>query len=426
MHQKASRLFNGAILTEIQRVRIDKLVYGGDGLGRLPDGRAVFVSFTLPGEVVELQTVQEGKKFARGKLISILESSPARIQPRCRHFGTCGGCHYQHIAYDAQLQAKLSIMEDQLRRLGGFLTPPISGITASPDPWNYRNQMQFHPAPEGGLGFMDIESKSVVPIQECHLPTEGLNALWPQIDLGAETGLTRITLREDSFGELMLLLEGGDELGPELSLDLPISVCYLKPDGSSLTLAGQDQLTYQVFGRQLSLSPESFFQVNLGVAEKLVEYVLARLPQAPALNTLELYAGAGLFSLFLAEHCRELIAIETSPSACYDFANNLYDYDNVRLYEGPVEEVLPALIDDLPSLDLVLLDPPRAGLHPKARESLEKLASEHIIYVSCDPSTLARDLKHLCAAGYKLEDLHLFDMFPQTYHMETVAILQRE
>ena len=425
MHQKASRLFNGAILTEIQRVRIEKLVYGGDGLGRLPDSRAVFVPFTLPGEVVELQIVQEGKKFARGKLISVLESSPARIQPRCRHFGTCGGCHYQHIAYDAQLQVKFSILEDQLRRLGGFLTPSISGITASPDPWNYRNQMQFHPAPEGGLGFMDIESKSVVPIQECHLPTEGLNALWPQIDLGAETGLSRITLREDSFGELMLVLEGGDELGPELSLDLPVSVCYLKPDGSCLTLAGQDQLTYQVLGRQLSLSPESFFQVNLGVAEKLVEYVLARLPQAPALNTLELYAGAGLFSLFLAERSHELIAIESSPSACYDFANNLDAYDNVRLYEGPVEEVLPALIDDLPSLDLVLLDPPRAGLHPKARESLEKLASEHIIYISCEPSTLARDLKHLCEAGYQLTDVHLFDMFPQTYHLETVAILQR-
>jgi len=425
VHQKASRLFNGAILTEIHRVRIEKLVYGGDGLGRLPDSRAVFVPFTLPGEVVELQIVQEGKKFARGKLISVLESSPARIQQRCRHFGTCGGCHYQHIAYDAQLQVKFCILEDQLKRLGGFLAPPISGITASPDPWNYRNQMQFHPAPEGGLGFMDIEGKSVVPIQECHLPTEGINALWPQIDLGSETGLTRITLREDSFGELMLVLEGIDELGPELILDLPVSVCYLKPDGSSLTLAGQDQLTYQVLGRQLSLSPESFFQVNLGVAEKLVEYVLARLPHTPALNTLELYVGAGLFSLFLAERSHELIAIESSPSACYDFANNLDAYDNVRLYEGPVEEVLPALIDELPSLDLVLLDPPRAGLHPKARESLEKLNSRQIIYVSCDPSTLGRDLKHLCEAGYQLTDVHLFDMFPQTYHMETVAILQR-
>ena len=412
-------------MAEKVRIRIDKLVYGGDGIGRLPDGRAVFVPFTLPGEVVELQIVQDGKKFARGSLINLLEAAPERIQPRCKHFGTCGGCHYQHIPYDAQLQAKLAILQDQMDRLGGFSALPISGITSSPSPWNYRNQVQFHPAPEGGLGFMGIEGKSVVPIQECHLPTEGINALWPQIDLGSETGLTRITLREDSFGELMLVLEGIDELGPELILDLPVSVCYLKPDGSSLTLAGQDQLTYQVLGRQLSLSPESFFQVNLGVAEKLVEYVLARLPQAHALNTLELYAGAGLFSLFLAERSYELIAIESSPSACYDFANNLDAYDNVRLYEGPVEEVLPALIDNLPSLDLVLLDPPRAGLHPKARESLEKLNSRQIIYVSCDPSTLARDLKHLCEAGYQLTDVHLFDMFPQTYHMETVAILQR-
>ena len=412
-------------MAEKVRIQIDKLVYGGDGIGRLPDGRAVFVPFTLPREVVELQIVQEGKKFARGRLINLLEAAPERIQPRCKHFGTCGGCHYQHIPYDAQLQAKLAILQDQMDRLGGFSALPISGITSSPSPWNYRNQVQFHPAPEGGLGFIDIEGKSVVPIQECHLPTEGINALWPQIDLGAEVGLTRITLREDSFGELMLVLEGNDEFGPELCLDLPISVCYLKLDGSSLTLAGQDQLTYQILGRQLSLSPESFFQVNLKVAEKMVEHVLAHLPQKPALNTLELYAGAGLFSLFLAEHSRELIAIESSPSACFDFANNLDSYDNVRLYEGPVEQVLPALMDELPSLDLVLLDPPRAGLHPRARESLEKLSSEHIVYISCDPSTLARDLKRLCAAGYKLEDLHLFDMFPQTYHLETMAILQR-
>lgn len=425
MYWKASRLFNGVILAEKVRTRIDKLVYGGDGIGRLPDGRAVFVPFTLPGEVVELQIVQEGKKFARGRLINLLEASPERIQPRCKHFGTCGGCHYQHISYDAQLQAKLAILQDQMDRLGGFSALPSGGITSSPSPWNYRNQMQFHPAPEGGLGFMDIDGKSIVPIQECHLPKEGINALWQQIDLGAESGLTRITLREDSFGELMLVLEGNDELGPELSLDLPISVCYLKPDGSSLTLAGQDQLNYQILGRQVSISPESFFQVNLRVAERLVEYVLDHLPQTIAFNTLELYAGAGLFSLFLAEHSRELIAIESSPSACYDFANNLDSYDNVRLYEGPVEQVLPALKSELPPLDLVLLDPPRAGLHPKARESLEKLSPEHIVYISCDPSTLARDLKHLCAAGYKLEDLHLFDMFPQTYHLETTAILQR-
>jgi 23S rRNA (uracil1939-C5)-methyltransferase len=426
VHRKASRLFIGEILTENIRVRIEKLVYGGDGIGRLPDGRAVFVPFVLPGEVVEVELRQQERHFARGFVTNLLEPSPERIQPRCQHFGTCGGCHYQHISYPAQQKFKLAILQDQMQRLGGFSTLPMSGITVGSDPWNYRNQMQFHPTPQGSLGFMDQEGKTIVPIQECHLPTEGINALWQQIDLEPESGLTRITLREDSFGELMLVLEGSDALGPELSLDLPVSVCYLKPDGRSLTLAGQDQLDYQILGRQVSISPESFFQVNLEVAEKMVEHVLAHLPQKPALNTLELYAGAGLFSLFLAEHSRELIAIENSPSACYDFANNLDAYDNVRLYEGPVEHVLPALESELPPLDLVLLDPPRAGLHPKARQSLEKLRSREIIYVSCDPSTLARDLKHLCTAGYKLVDLHLFDMFPQTYHMETVAILQRE
>jgi len=139
------------------------------------------------------------------------------------------------MAYEAQLQTKLAILQDQLERLGGFNAPPISGITASPEPWNYRNQLQFHPTSAGSLGFMDLEGSTVVPIQECFLPTEGISALWPQIDLGAESGITRLTLREDSLGELMLVLEGSDERGPELSLDLPVSVCYRKPDGSSLT-----------------------------------------------------------------------------------------------------------------------------------------------------------------------------------------------
>jgi len=149
------------------------------------------------------------------------------------------------------------------------------------------------------------------------------------------------------------------------------------------------------------------------------------LPQVQNLNTLELYSGAGLFSTFLAERSHQLIAIESSPSACYDFANNLDPYENVSLYEGLVEEVLPALAQQLPALDLVLLDPPRAGLHPKACQALEKLQSQQILYISCDPSTLARDLKHLCAAGYTLLDVHLFDMFPQTYHIETISLLAK-
>lgn len=412
-------------MAETYVVQIEKLVYGGEGLGRLPDGRAVFVPFVLPGEKVAVELLKQEQHFARGHAVQIVQPSPERIQPLCPHFGACGGCHYQHLEYSTQLQVKQDILYDQLLRLGGINNPPISGITPSSEAWNYRNLVQFHPTSLGRLGFMDTEGTHTVPIQECHLPMEDINALWPQIDLSPETGLTRVTLREDSFGEIIVFLEGEDETGPELSLDLPVSVCYQRANGSSLTLAGQDHLIYQILGKQLAISPETFFQVNLSVAEKMVAYVLAKLPQVQNLNTLELYSGAGLFSTFLAERSHQLIAIESSPSACYDFANNLDPYENVSLYEGLVEEVLPALAQKLPALDLVLLDPPRAGLHPKARQALEKLQSQQILYISCDPSTLARDLKHLCAAGYTLIDVHLFDMFPQTYHIETVSLLAK-
>ncbi|MFZ3070003.1 MAG: class I SAM-dependent RNA methyltransferase [Anaerolineaceae bacterium] len=405
--------------------QIEKLVYGGDGLGRLPDGRTVFVPFVLPGEQVLIHITEEKNRFVRGQALEILSSSPLRIAPRCPHFGVCGGCHYQQMEYEQQVSSKLAILQDQLERIGGIANAPLTGITACSSHWNYRNQMQFHPNPQGKLGFMDISGGQIVEIQECHLPLPGVSALWPQIELGPDAGLTRLTLREDSFGEQMLLLEGKEENGPEVEFDLPVSACYLNPDGSTVNLAGQDALTYSVLDRQLTVSPESFFQVNLEIAQEMIKFVLEHLPSSADLKIMELYSGVGLFSVFLAERASQLTAIESSPSACYDFATNLDAFDHVSLYEGAVEQVLPALVGQIEQPDLVFLDPPRAGLHPKARETLAKLESPHIIYVSCDPSTLARDLKNLCAAGYDLVDVHGFDMFPQTYHVETIVVIRR-
>jgi 23S rRNA (uracil1939-C5)-methyltransferase len=272
---------------------------------------------------------------------------------------------------------------------------------------------------------MDHTGKQVLPISECFLPQLELEALRLQLDLSPDAGLTRAALRQDSLGEQFILLEGVDELPPEMSLDLPASVCYRRPDGRVLTLAGHDQLVYEVLGKQLIISPESFFQVNLNAAGEMLSHVLALLPARGDLRILELYSGAGFFSVFLAEKCRELIAVESAPSACYDFANNLDAYDHISLYEGAVEHVLPALASELKGIDLVLLDPPRAGLLAPARKALQELNPKQIIYASCDPSTLARDLKHLIAAGYMLHDVRAFDMFPQTYHIEAVAMLSR-
>lgn len=413
-------------MAEELTVQVEKLVYGGEGLARLPDGRAVFVPFVLPGEQVKVRVVEDKNRYLRVLPVEIQIPSPQRINPRCPHFGVCGGCHYQQMEYEQQVSSKLAILQDQLERIGSIANAPLTGITACSSPWNYRNQLQFHPSPQGKLGFKDVSGRQFLEIQECHLPLPGINTLWPQIDLGPGAGITRLTVREDSYGEEMLLLEGEEENGPEMEIDLPVSACYLNLDGSTINMAGQDSLNYTILGRDLTVSPESFFQVNLEVAEKMAEYVLSHLPQPKGMKILELYSGVGLFSVFLAERANQLTAVESSPSACFDFAANLDAFDNVSLYEGAVEQVLPALLGELEQTDLVLLDPPRAGLHPKAREALIKLAAPHLIYISCDPSTLARDLKALCKAGYQLEDVHAFDMFPQTYHVETVVLMSRK
>ncbi len=412
-------------MTDTFDVTIEKLVFGGEGMGRLPDGRAVFVPFVLSGEVVRLRLVEEKPHFARALPTEILEPSSERIEPRCPHFGKCGGCHYQHMPYEKQLEVKLAVLKDQLVRIGGIQNSPVTGITPSGATWNYRNHVQFHVCEDGRLGYKDITGSEVLPIRECHLPQAEINTTWSQIELEPGSGIQRLSLRQDSFDEVMLLLEGTEELAPEMSLDLPVSACYLAQNGSTVTLAGDDALTFQVKDKVLRVSPESFFQVNTAQTEKMVDFVCAHLPQNRQLEILELYSGVGLFSSFLAPHASHLTAVESALSSCYDFAINMDSFNNVSLYEGAVEQVLSALIGQLEQPDLVLLDPPRAGLHPKAREALLKLGSPQIIYISCDPSTLARDLKSLCAAGYKLVDVHAFDMFPQTYHVECVVLMSR-
>ncbi len=407
------------------QVRIEKLVYGGDGLARLPDGRTVFVPYVLPGELAQINFTESNERYIRASLVNILEPSPDRIHPLCPHFGVCGGCHYQHMAPSMQQKEKLNILRDQLQRIGKINSPPILGIVSGENAWNYRDQLQFHPTPNGRLGFMDLSGSRPVEISTCLLEMQGIADTWPMVDLAPEPGLRRVTFREDSDGEVMLVLEGEDEDPPEMEIQLPISAAYLDGGGRSVNLAGEDRLRYTVAGRELWVSPESFFQVNLEIAERMVQELSARLELTPNTEVLELYSGVGLFSQILAERAGNLVAIETSPSACFDFAENLDSFENVSLYEGAVEDVLPALVGSLPRPELVLLDPPRAGLHPRARQALLALKPVRIAYISCDPSTLARDLKEFIAAGYELDSVQAFDMFPQTYHVETISILKK-
>jgi len=405
-----------------ETVTLEKFSYGGESFGRLPDKRAVFVLFTLPGEQVRIQIVDDKKGYARGSLLEVLEASPDRIAPRCPHFTFCGGCHYQHIPYQAQLEAKTEILRDQLLRIGNMDDPPIHPMVPSPTPWNYRNNMQFHLTPDGVLGFQAPRSHEIIPIQECHLPDAVINEIWPRLDMEPIPGLERLSLRVGVNEDLLLVLESSDPVPVELSVDLPISVVHSGP-GGSLVLAGDDHIYIQVADRDFQVSAGSFFQVNTPVAVLMVQHVLENLKVTEEATVVDAYCGVGLFSAFMAPLVGQVIGIESSPSACDDFVDNLDEFDNVTLYEAPVGDILP-ILEIQP--ELVILDPPRAGLDRSAMDGLLNLMPEIITYISCDPATLSRDARRLNQGGYRMTQIIPFDLFPQTYHIESISFWQHK
>ena len=398
------------------------LVYGGDALGRLPDGRAVFVPFVLPGEKVRLRVVEEKRGHVRAEPVEILEPSSRRIVPRCPHFGQCGGCHYQHMPYELQLSAKTDILRDQLQRLGGLQDIPLHPAIPSPEPFNYRNHIQFHLDPQGKLGFQAARSSHVIPITECHLPELPLNEVWPQLDIEPLPGLERIGLRLGAGEEIQLILESRDPELFEFSVEeLPLSAVHLSPAGA-VVLAGSQDLTMEILGRPFQVSAGAFFQVNTRMAEAMVRHILEILPLDPSMTLLDLYCGVGLFSAFLAPKVRRLVGIEVSPDACRDYAENLDVFDNVELYEAPAADVLRQ-VDFHP--DAILVDPPRSGLDHPTLDALLTQQARMLAYVSCDPATLARDARRLTSAGYRLLQVTPFDLFPQTYHIESISLWEK-
>jgi 23S rRNA (uracil1939-C5)-methyltransferase len=405
-------------------IKPDSLVYGGEAFGRLPDERAVFVPFVIPNEEVEVRLVEEKRGFARAELINVLDKSQIRIKPRCIHFMKCGGCHYQHMPYEYQLDSKRMIVKEQLERLGQVSNPTVSPTVCSTNPFNYRNYVQFHLSPDGLLGFHKMRSNEILLIEECHLPQELLNTIWQKLEVETIPGLERISFRIGYDEEIQLILESSDQQIPSISIEeLPISAVHLCPAGR-IVLAGSLSITFQVADRFFQVSADSFFQVNTDVANKMVDYLLKTIPKYHTLNQssilLDAYCGVGLFSAFFAPVVGRLISVESSPSACDDFEINLEEFDNVELYQAPVEQVLPHL-DFQP--DILFVDPPRKGLSHQVIDEIIKLQPPLLVYISCDPATLSRDTKRLTRGGYRLDSITPFDMFPQTYHIESISFL---
>lgn len=404
------------------------MAHGGAAIGR-HNGRTIFVPYAIPGEKITARIVQDRGRFAYAEGVTLLEPSPYRTTPRCPHFGPgrCGGCHFQHIEYTAQLALKQRIVAEQLARIGGVEDAPVQPTIPSPAPWGYRTHATFHITEEGKPAFVGTDERSLIPIEECHIIRPELQELLeimefePPESEGERIERVRIQVGSDPNDRLIAISTEDDTL-PAVEIDLPVQVSFLSSDEEPQALIGTGKVTYTLRGRTFQTTAGSFFQVNLAQAETLIGLVLDRLALTGAESVLDLYSGVGLFTAFLAERAALVTAIEGSPTAVDDAEVNLADFENVTLVEGLVEEALSGL--DGP-VDCIVLDPPRTGVEPTALDAIIETGARRVVYVSCDPATLARDAKRLLAKGYQLVDVQPVDMFPQTFHIECVATFQR-
>jgi 23S rRNA (uracil1939-C5)-methyltransferase len=486
---------------------IEKLIYGGDGLSRLPAdengrGKTVFVPFVLPGEDIEASIVEGRAGFSRAQLDRVLTASPERVEPGCPYFTRCGGCHYQHIDYAAQLRYKSEILRETLRRTAKFeLVNDI--VIHSAEPYGYRNRTRMHVrlAPEFALGYFRYGSHALLTVDQCPISSPLINrAIAATWTLGRRKGVVPETLHGLQFfanhDDTRLLVElyvkeavgsrpsavgqgkstpgtrparkaAGSEpsamgqgkqavgsqvsavgqsstdsreigafasklqsLLPELAGAAAFATSSFEDESrqrAPMTSThsedsqafGGDSLLYRTAGEDYRVSAGSFFQTNRFLVDKLVEVVTGKEAGRAALD---LYAGAGLFTRHLAKNFDQVIAVEASPHSFDDLRHNAPE--NVKCTRTTTEAFLAEHAAKL-DVDLVVLDPPRAGLGEKTARALCRTSASRVTYVSCDPATLSRDLRVLLESGFRVEQAHLVDMFPQTYHMETVLHLAR-
>ena len=426
-------------------VRIEKLVYGGEGLAH-HDGHTVFVPLVLPGELVQIESSARKKKFIRGRLERVVEPSAERVPAPCQYFGRCGGCQYQHMPYEAQLRYKTEILRETLGRIGRIQWGGAIETHASP-PFGYRNRAQWKlqanqkgGAGSPGIGYFEMGSTKLCDVTECLILSprlaDAFSRLRHLVSQGrALSAIDEIEAFADSNDEKILL-----NLSAERLADTPESIAAslreAVPNVESILiqdrradkfhLAGPGYMTYAAAGAPYRVGHLSFFQVNRFLVEPLVDAVIGKTSGRLAID---LFAGVGLFTVALTKQFERVIGVESNLAAAKDLEANLKESGGASPSSRNVTaEGFLSRWHETP--DLVVIDPPRAGVDAEALAHLKKLAPARIHYVSCDPATLGRDLAHLVgtaesAGPYEIESINLFDIFAQTYHMEVLVRLRR-
>jgi 23S rRNA (uracil1939-C5)-methyltransferase len=390
---------------------------GGYAVGRASRGRTIFVPYAMPGEKIKAAVHTEKNKVAYAYLQQLLKTSPERVEPRCAHFTVCGGCHFQHMRYEAQLRAKQAVVVDQMLRIGNVKDAPVRPTRPHPQPWGYGMEMSLSPVAGGGLGFWSPSEKRIVPIESCPISHPMLVELLQDVDLELP-GLRKLTLRVGDDEALLAAVEVDGVEPPELEADFPLSVVIVLPDDTAVNLIGDNFTIQTVKGRDFRVSAGCHLPASAAGMEFLVETVLRYARLTGIEQVLELYSGVGILTAFLADEAAEVVAIEMNRDAVADTAVNV-EADNVSLYEGAVEEVLP-MLDSKP--DVLVLHPPKEGLSREAAKWVARLRPSRIIYASSDVATFARDGRAFSRNGFRLIEIQPIDMRPQTFHVDMVGL----
>ena len=397
---------------KLLRVRTVAPVYGGYALARAEGIGVLFVRGALPGEEVRVRLGERKRDYAFAGAVEILAPSPHRVDPPCEVFGECGGCQLQHASYPYQLEMKREILREAFRRIASMDVSPACATPGEPFGYRYRGQFKTDGA---GIGFYAGRSRRLVPVSRCPLMVDAINAALPSLrNLGEIAPVEEIHLATD--GSRVIACLPGVRFDPRIVERAKETLAGIAFEDRTW---GEGTVVLPLDGLAYAVSPRGFFQANWRMNLALIERLLSRIGDLHRGRVLDLYAGAGNFALPLAGRCGEVVAVEGEPRSFADLRRNVREngLGNVRAVRSRVESFRPD-----GRFDVVVLDPPRAGLSPKALSLVRRIAAGRVLYVSCNPSTLARDVRSL-SDRYDLSELSMHDFFPNTHHVEALALL---